>query len=134
MSIRACRGYNAPTIDGSLIYTATPLTTLTLTAATYLSETMVPFASGAVSRIVTGKVTHALLRNLTLTGTASYQINTYQGVPITEQLYSAGLGLEYNLTRSVVIRGTFTHQKLGSNLPGDAFTDDLFLVGVKLQN
>ncbi|MGA3301784.1 MAG: outer membrane beta-barrel protein [Methylovirgula sp.] len=123
----------APTLDASLIYTATPLTTVTLTAATDLSETTVPFASGAVSRIFNAKVSHALLRDLTLTGTASYQINRYQGVPITEQLYSVGLGLEYHLTRSVVVLGSFTHEQLSSNSVGDAFTDNLFMVGLKLQ-
>ncbi len=123
----------APTLDASLIYTATPLTTVTLTAATDLSETTVPFASGAVSRIFTGKVSHALLRDLTLTGTASYQINQYQGAPITEQLYSVGLGLEYHLTRSIVVLGSFTHTQLSSNSVGDAFTDNLFMVGLKLQ-
>jgi hypothetical protein len=123
----------APTVDGSLIYTATPLTTVTLTAATDLSETTVPFASGAVSRIFTGKVSHALLRNLTLVGNASYQINQYEGAPITEQLYSVGLGLEYHLTRSIVVVGNFTHERLSSNSIGDEYTDDRFMVGLKLQ-
>ncbi len=123
----------APTLDASLIYTATPLTTVTLTATTYLSETTVPFASGAVSRIFNAKVSHALLRDLTLTGTASYQINQYEGAPITEQLYSVGLGLEYHLTRSVVVLGSFTHEQLSSNSVGDEFNDNLFMVGLKLQ-
>ncbi len=123
----------APTLDASLIYTATPLTTVTLTATTDLSETTAPFASGAVSRIFIGKVSHALLRDLTLTGTASYQINQYEGAPITEQLYSVGLGLEYHLTRSVVVLGSFTHAQLSSNSSGDAYEDNLFMVGLKLQ-
>ncbi len=123
----------APTLDGSLIYIATPLTTLTLTAATYLSETTVVDASGAVSRRLTAKIAHALLRNLTLTGTASFQVNQYQGVPITEQLYSAGIGAEHSLTRSIVIRGSFTQERLRSNLAGDDYTANVFLVGLKLQ-
>jgi len=123
----------APTLDASLIYTATPLTTVTLTATTDLSETTAPFSSGAVSRIFIGKVSHALLRDLTLIGTASYQINQYQGVPITEQLYSVGAGLEYHLTRSIVVLGSFTHEQLSSNNSGDAYEDNLFMVGLKLQ-
>lgn len=123
----------APTLDASLIYTATPLTTVTLTAATDLSETTVPFASGAVSRIFNGKISHALLRDLTLIGTASYQINQYQGAPITEQLYSVGLGMEYHLTRSIVVVGNFTHERLSSNSIGDEYNDDRFMVGLKFQ-
>ena len=124
---------SAPTLDGSLIYTATPLTKLTLTAVTTLSETTFVNASGAVSHSVTAEISHALLRNLTLKGAASYQINQYVGAPITEHLYSARLGLDYNLTRSIIIRGSFTHSRLSSNFLGDSFTDDVFLVGVKLQ-
>lgn len=123
----------APTIDANLVYTASPLTTLTLAAVTDLSETTVANSSGAISRVFSAKLAHALLRNLTLTGTASYQINQYQGVPLTEFVYSAGIGAEYNLTRSVVIRGSFTHARLSSNLAGDDYTSNVFLVGLKLQ-
>lgn len=123
----------APTIDASLVYNATALTTLTLTAATDLSETTVANSSGAISRRFGAQVTHALLRNLNLTGTLSYQINQYQNVPFTEYLYSAGVGAEYSLTRSVVIRGSFTHQRLRSNVAGDDYTQNVFLVGLKLQ-
>ncbi|MHB8885835.1 MAG: outer membrane beta-barrel protein [Methylovirgula sp.] len=124
---------SAPTLDGSLIYTPTALTKVTLTAATELSETTVVNASGAVSHSVTAQISHALLRNLTLIGTGSYQINQYVGAPITEHLYSARLALDYNLTRSIVIRGSYTHSNLSSNLLGDSFTDDVFMVGLKLQ-
>jgi hypothetical protein len=124
---------STPTLDGSLIYTPTPLTKLTLTVATDLSETTVVNASGAVSHSVTAQISHSLLRNLTLIGTGSYQINQYVGAPITEHLYSARLALDYNLTRSIVIRGSYTHSNLSSNLLGDSFTDDVFMVGVKLQ-
>lgn len=123
----------APTLDGSLIYTVTPLTTVTLTAATALSETTFINASGAVSHGLTAQISHELLRNLTLSGTASYQVNQYVGAPITEQLYSARIAADYSLTRSIVIRGSFTHARLGSNLAGDSYIDDVFLVGLKLQ-
>jgi len=62
---------NAPTIDAKLIYAATPLTTVNLTAATYISETTLAYASGAVSRSVSLNVTHALRRDLTLSATTT---------------------------------------------------------------
>lgn len=123
----------APTFDANLIYSPTPLTKLTLTAATDLSETTLAGASGAINRRVTGRVDHELLRNLTLSATASYQINQYQGNPLVEQLYAVGLEADYSLTRSIVIRGAFTHERLGSNQSGDDYTANVFLVGLKLQ-
>jgi hypothetical protein len=123
----------APTFDASLIYKATPLTTFTVSAATILSETTLIDASGAISNRFTGQVSHALLRNLTLNATAAYQINKYTGAATLEHLWSAGAGLDYNVTRDIVLRGSYAHSELTSNLPGDTFVDDVFLVGLKLQ-
>jgi hypothetical protein len=125
---------NAPTIDAKLIYTATPLTTVNLTAATYISETTLAYASGAVSRSVSLNVTHALRRDLTLSATATYQYNIYDGQPITEQLYSGTLKADYNLSRSVIVTGSFTHQRFLSTALGENYTENIFLVGLRLQD
>lgn len=125
---------NAPTIDAKLIYTATPLTTVNLTATTYISETTLAYASGAVSRSVSLNVTHALRRDLTLSATATYQYNIYDGQPITEQLYSGTLKADYNLTRCVIFTGSFTHQRFLSTAVGDNYTENIFLLGLRLQD
>ncbi|MGO9685346.1 MAG: outer membrane beta-barrel protein [Beijerinckiaceae bacterium] len=123
----------APTLDGKLIYTATPLTTLTLKTATDFSETPDAYAAGAVSRSVSLEVAQALKRDLTVKVTGTYVNNNYVGEPITENLYSAILGAEYNLTRSIVVRGSFTHERLQSSLPGSDYTANVFLLGLRLQ-
>jgi hypothetical protein len=125
---------NAPTADAKLIYTATPLTTVNLIGTTYLSETTLPYASGAISRSVSLNVTHALRRDLTLAATATYQNNFYEGQPITEQLYSGMVSATYNLTRSVMITGSFTHNRFVSTAPGENYTEDIFLLGLRLQD
>lgn len=125
---------DAPTIDAKLIYSATPLTTINLTAATYLSETTLQYASGAVSRSVSLNVTHALRRDVTLSATATYENNLYEGVPITEQLYSGVIRADYNLTRSVIVSGSFTHQRFISTAVGENFTENIFLLGLRLQD
>jgi hypothetical protein len=125
---------NAPTIDAKLIYTATPLTTVNLNAATYISETTLAYASGAVSRSVSLNVTHALRRDLTLSATGTYQYNIYDGQPITEQLYSGTFKADYNLTRSVIFTGSFTHQRFLSTAFGDNYTENIFLLGLRLQD
>ncbi|HTJ01452.1 MAG TPA: outer membrane beta-barrel protein [Methylovirgula sp.] len=121
----------SPTLDAKVNYAVTPLTTLTLNASTVLSETTTPFASGAVAYEIDGQVAHQLFRNLTLTGKASYQINDYQGVPITEHLWSIGVGADYNITRFLMLRGSYAHTQLTSNLAGDYYTGDVFLLGLK---
>lgn len=124
---------SGPTFNSALVWSATPLTTVTLSGLTTIGETTVPNASGEVSRGVSLGVSHALLRNLTLTGLASYTTNSYQGVSIFEKDYLATLGFQYSLTRELVLKGTFTDERLVSTLPGSSYTDQTAMLGVRLQ-
>ena len=124
---------SGPTLDASLRWTASPLTTFTLRAATQLSETTVAFASGAVSRTLTAEISHSLLRNLTVAATGGLAVNEYQGVSIRETTLTGGLKAEYNLTRSILVRGSFTHERLHSTVAGADYTANVFLLGLKLQ-
>ena len=122
-----------PTFDSSLVWAATPLTTFTLKGVTTIGETTVTNASGEVSRVVSLGVAHALLRNLTLTGLASYEVNSYPGSNIVEHDYLGTLGLQYSLSRSLVVKGTFTQERLSSTTPGSSYTASTMLVGLRLQ-
>ena len=73
-----------PTVDGSLVYAITPITTITLRANTTLSETTLAGAAGAISRLVSLEVAHVFQRHFTLSATVSYQPNEYQGVSVQE--------------------------------------------------
>ncbi|MGB7125209.1 MAG: outer membrane beta-barrel protein [Methylovirgula sp.] len=125
---------SAPTIDASLVYAITPLTTATLTASTFLSETTLAYASGTVSRSVSLNLSHALRPDLLLSGTFAYANNVYDGAPITEQIYSGTLKADYSLSRFVVITGSFTHQRFLSTALDSNYTDDIFLLGLRLQD
>ena len=120
-------------IDGSLIWTATPLTTVTLRATSDMAETTVLGASGAISRKLSAEVSHALLRNLTLTAGSSWLNSTYQGVNLKEDTYTGTLKADYNLTRSVMLRASFTHERLKSTAVGSDYTANIFMLGLRLQ-
>lgn len=121
------------TIDASLVWTATPLTTVTLRAATAARETTLANSSGYLSRRVSLEVSHALLRNLTLGGVAQFQNDKYQGIALTQDTFTGTLKLEYALTRSVVFKGSFTHERLKSSVPGADYTANVYLLGLRLQ-
>ncbi len=123
----------APTIDAALIWTATPLTTVTLKAATAINETTEPNSPGAVNHTGSVEISHALLRNLTLGAVGALSVNDYQGVNLRETTLSATLKADYILTRSVIVRGSFTHERLQSTTPGSDYTANVFLLGLKLQ-
>jgi hypothetical protein len=122
-----------PTIDASLIYTPTPLTTVTLRGSTTLNETTVAGAAGALTHTISGQISHDLLRNLTISALGSYFTNNYQGATLFEQGYTAGVKLEYKITRSVTVKASYSRERLTSNAVGDDYTANVFLVGLRIQ-
>ncbi len=126
--------FDAPTVDGKLNYAVTPLTTINLNVATFLSETTLAFASGAVSRSVGLGVTHSLLPDVTLSANFTYQNNVYDGQPVTENLYTGTLKAEYDLNRNMVLTGSYAHSWFESTEPGENFVDDTVMLGLRLQD
>ncbi|MDR3460738.1 MAG: outer membrane beta-barrel protein [Beijerinckiaceae bacterium] len=122
-----------PTVDGTLIYTITPLTTATLRASTFLTETTLPGATGAISRSIGLELAHALFRDFTVSAAGAFQVNQYQGIAVDETFAQATLKATYKLSREVQIFGSLTHQSLASSLEGSSFTNTIFLLGVRLQ-
>jgi hypothetical protein len=122
-----------PLVDASLIYTPTPLTKVTLRGTTAFEETSVANASGAVVRRLTLEVSHALLRNVTLTALGTFQDTQYRGVTLDEKYFAGTLRAEYNLTRTVAVRASYTFEKLKSTSVGSDYTANVFLLGLRFQ-
>jgi hypothetical protein len=123
-----------PIVDAALIYSATPLTTFTLRTGTTLSETTLAGAAGILSRNVTVDVAHALRRNFTITGTGSYQTNNYQGAATVERVVTAGVKLEYKVTRSIAIKASYFYQHLDSSSgPNASFTANVIMAGLRFE-
>ena len=122
-----------PTFDAALVYTVSPLTVVTLRGATTLSETTLAGASGAISRSVGVEVAHTFFRNFTLGGIATYQLNQYQGVAVHETYTQGTLKAAYSFSREVQLIASATRQRLDSSLLGSSYTDNIFLIGVRLQ-
>jgi hypothetical protein len=124
---------NGPLVDASLIYSPTPLTKVTLRGTTSFEETSVSNASGAVVRRLTLEVSHALLRNVTLTALGTFQDTQYRGVTLEEKYFNGTLRAEYNLTRTVAVRASYTFEKLKSTTVGSDYTANVFLLGLRFQ-
>ena len=122
-----------PTFDSSLVWSATPLTTLTLKGTTLLAETTIAGASGAMSRTISLELAHQLFRNVKLDAIASYATNTYQGVSLLETTYAGTFSAEYDLSRSVVLKASVAEQRFHSTAVGVDYAETKFLLGLKLQ-
>ena len=112
----------------------TPLTTLTLNGSTSFDETTVIGSSGIETRVIGLSVSHALFRYLTLTGSVFYQNNDYRGVTIVENGLTESVKAEYHLSRSIVVTGTLSHQRLTSTVAGSDYTQNVALLGLRLQH
>ncbi len=128
------KNIDSPVFNGAIIYAATPLTTISFRAATSFDETTVAGSSGTEARSLSLEVSHALLRNLTISGVLSYLNTDYVGVPITENTLAETLKLEYHLSRSLVATATYDHERLNSTLAGSSFGQNVFLAGLRWQH
>lgn len=122
-----------PVIDAALIYTPSPLTTVTLRGSTAMNETTLAYASGALTRSITATLSHDLMRNLNVTLTGSYFTNDYQGTYVRERGANMGVKLEYKVTRSISLRASYMHELLNSSYANADYTANVYLVGLRFQ-
>lgn len=128
--LRNLRGFVG---DAAILWTPTPLTTVTLRGTSELGDTTIAGSSGTTARRVNLEVAHALRRNLTVTGFASYGRTDYDGQDLREDLSTIGARIEYKLTRTFSVRASFTHERLNSTNPGSDYTANIAQVGLRVQ-
>lgn len=119
--------------DASILWSPTPLTTVTLRGTAELGDTTIAGSSGTTVRRATLEVAHALRRNLTVTGFTNFSRTEYDGQGLREDYMNVGARLEYRLTRTFAIRASFTHERLNSTAQGSDYTANVSLVGLRVQ-
>jgi hypothetical protein len=122
-----------PLIDGALAWSISPLTTLRLRGTTQFEETTLANSAGGLTRRVSTELSHAFLRNLVFTATASYSETDFKGISRKDDTLRAGLGFDYGLTRNLVLRANYAHERTKSNVPGNNLSSNVFLFSLRLQ-
>jgi hypothetical protein len=120
-------------VDGSLVWTATGLTSVKLTAKSSEDESVLPGVSGLLRRDAGLEVDHAFRRWLIGTVKLGFGLDDYVGATRVDHRYSASAGIAYKLTRSVQIKGELRQEWLRSNTPGVDYTATVALIGIRLQ-
>jgi hypothetical protein len=121
------------TVDGSLLWQATALTSAKFTAATGIYESILQGVSGSLSRDFSVEVDHALRTWLIAIGQIGYGNDDYVGLNRDDNRYFAAVGLAYKLNRDVQLRGTVREDWLTSNVSGVAYTATSFLLTMRFQ-
>jgi hypothetical protein len=138
----AARNYVDPRLNrlegflttASLVWAATPLTTVKFLSDTQLAETTVAGASGVLVRTYTVEVDHDFRRWLTGIGKFSVGTLDYQGFGRSDKTYSLEGDVIYKMTRNVWLKGTLRRDLLDSNVAGASSAATIVLLGVRLQN
>ena len=113
------------TVDGSLTWVASALTTAKLTAVTRADESRVLGVSGVFTREVTLQVDHAFRRWLIATGKVLYGNDDYVGSDRDDNRYSASAALTYKLTRELWLKSEYRHDWLRSSVAGANYDADV---------
>jgi hypothetical protein len=119
--------------DGSLVWTATPLTKVTFTARSRVDESTLAGVSGVLRRDFGAQVDHSLRRWLIGTVKFEYGLDDYVGSPRVDERYTLSGLLTYKLSREMQLKGEIRRQWLTSNVPSADYTANIFLVGLRLQ-
>ena len=142
--------------NASLIWTASALTTVKLSASSAVAESTVPGVSGTLSRDIGLQIDHALRRWLIATAKFGFGVDSYKGgtdtsagsaeicdcvittpgetSPDRQDLrYQVGFGLTYKLNPEAQIKGEVRHDWLRSNVAGNDYNSTVFLLGLRLQ-
>lgn len=129
---RTLRDIDAPLVNATLAWLATPLTTVRLNAATGVTETTIPGSSGVLTEVATLEVQHDLLRNLSFVLGGSILHNEYRNSTIRDNGFSATARFDYRFNRWLTLRGTYIYQQINSTAAGSSFRDNTVLLGVRV--
>jgi hypothetical protein len=120
-------------VEGSLVWSATALTTGKLFAATTITESPLLLVAGVLTRQIGVEVDHAFRR--WLIGTAKFSVarDLYAGSIRMDDRYVASAALTYLLTRELALKGEVRQEWERSNIPGSNYVASIWLLGLRLQ-
>ncbi len=124
---------SGPVFDSTLVWKASALTTVTLGATSAVEETILAGASGRFrheGRII---LDQAFRRWLIGSVNFSYAHEDYVGSGRLDKRMRAGASLTYYLNRTLAVRGEFRREWLTSDIPGQDYTANVMMVGLRLQ-
>jgi hypothetical protein len=123
----------ALTVDGSLAWAPTRLTTLTFNAKTQVNPTTDPNSSGSVLYDASIGLDYQWRRNFTLNWTAGVSRESFEGIDVTDQTYRLGVGATWKLNRSLQLTSGYVHRWLDSTQKSRDFESDAVTIGLRVQ-
>jgi len=128
---------SAPDAGGRVIWNVTRLTTLTLNASRAVNTTNPSIGNGTgyLTSVGALNVDHELLRNVLLNANVGYEIDEFQGLSRTDNVFTAGAGVKYLVNRNLYLGGTYTYQQRSSSgtAAGSPYAQSIVMLRVSAQ-
>jgi hypothetical protein len=134
------RTYKDPTLpdlnglifDGSIVWSASGLTTVKLTGTSTADESTLPGVSGVLRRDAALQIDHAFRRWLLGSAKLGYGVDLYRGSTRDDQRYLASLGLTYKFNRDLQMKAEVRREWLRSNNPGSSYDANIAMLSVRV--
>ena len=127
------RDLNAIIGDASLIWSATALTTVTLTGRSSVYESTDPEVSGVLSRDFRVQLDHSFRDWLIGSLKFGYGLDDYVGTSRIDHRLSLAAGLTYKMNRNAQLKGEVRREQRSSNTPDEGYAANIFMLGLRLQ-
>lgn len=121
------------TVDATVTWQPTTLTTIEFSASTNVNETSAGTLSGAIERSFAASLSHALRRNLTVAARAAFSIEDFTGGSLQEETLLVSAGLTYQFNRTLALMAGYTYEDFNSSTAGSDYFENRFVIGVLLQ-
>ncbi|MBV8507820.1 MAG: outer membrane beta-barrel protein [Alphaproteobacteria bacterium] len=133
---------NVPDYGGRLVWSVTPLTTLTLNGLrTFLTGNFSnpslaipgPAGNGYLATTITANAEHELMRDLLVNLNAGYENDSFQGITRTDNAFNAGAGVTYFVTRNLYLGGTLNYYQRISTASGSSYSQNVLMLRIGTQ-
>ena len=115
--------------EAGITWSITPITTVFVDGGVDVEQTTVADATSTRDASIDVGVTHELLRNLTLEANAGYLNRDFQGIERTDDIFGAGLGAEWRITRRFSARSDYSFDLRNSDVAGEDYDAHVFSIG-----
>ncbi|MBL6432421.1 MAG: outer membrane beta-barrel protein [Alphaproteobacteria bacterium] len=122
------------TVDGSLIWSPTRLTTVTATLATNLAPSTISGTPGSLLYSGDLRLAHGFSDAVSGEVGIGLSRRDYAGIRLIEDEASATAALTWALTSNVAVQGRYTFRRFSSTTPGAGYSENAIEGGLRFRH
>jgi hypothetical protein len=129
----ALRDVDGYSLDATVRWNLTELTTIRGNASRSINETTTSGASATVGSSLGIGVDHEFLRNLVAKADLKYGLSEYEGLTREDDKYTASVGIDYKLNRNFYAGAKYQFEQRDSNVNTNDYDQNLFTISLGAQ-